>query len=66
MPDPDYSAWLITQLVMAVFHHYDCAGLDESTARIAESLWGFCWPRSEAKSRNKADSASPKPRRSSK
>ena len=42
VPDPDYSAWLITQLVMAVFHHYDCAGLDEPSARIAERLWSFC------------------------
>ena len=41
-PDPDYSAWLITQLVMAVFHHYDCAGLDEPTARIAARVWDFC------------------------
>jgi AcrR family transcriptional regulator len=41
-PDPEYSAWLITQLAMAVFHHYDCAGLDEPSARIAARLWGFC------------------------
>ena len=41
-PDPDYSAWLITQLVMAVFHHYDCSGLDEPSERIAERLWSFC------------------------
>jgi len=40
--DPEYSAWLITQLTMAVFHHYDCAGLDEPVDRIAERLWGFC------------------------
>lgn len=40
--DPEYSAWLITQLTMAVFHHYDCAGLDEPTDRIAQRLWGFC------------------------
>ena len=41
-PDPDYSAWLITQLVMAVFHHYDCAGLDEPSDRIAARVWNFC------------------------
>jgi TetR/AcrR family transcriptional regulator len=41
-PDPAYSAWLITQLVMAVFHHYDCAGLDEPSDQIAARLWGFC------------------------
>jgi AcrR family transcriptional regulator len=40
--DPEYSAWLITQLTMAVFHHYDCAGLDEPVDRIAERLWEFC------------------------
>jgi AcrR family transcriptional regulator len=41
--DAEYSAWLITQLVMAVFHHYDCAGVDDPTDVIAERLWGFCY-----------------------
>jgi AcrR family transcriptional regulator len=41
--DTEYSAWLITQLVMAVFHHYDCAGVDEPTDVIADRLWGFCY-----------------------
>jgi AcrR family transcriptional regulator len=40
--DPEYSAWLITQLTMAVFHHYDCAGLDEPADLIAARLWEFC------------------------
>ena len=40
--DAEYSAWLVTQLTMAVFHHYDCAGLDEPTDRIAQRLWEFC------------------------
>ncbi len=40
--NPEYSAWLITQLTMAVFHHYDCAGLDEPTDLIAEKVWAFC------------------------
>jgi AcrR family transcriptional regulator len=40
--DPEYSAWLITQLTMAVFHHYDCAGLDEPTAQVAQRVWEFC------------------------
>ena len=40
--DPRYSAWFITQLVMAVFHHYDCAGLDEPSSKIADRLWKFC------------------------
>jgi AcrR family transcriptional regulator len=41
--DAEYSAWLITQLVMAVFHHYDCAGVDEPTEVIAQRLWAFCF-----------------------
>ncbi len=40
--DPDYTAWLMTQLTMAVYHHYDCAGLDEPTEVIAEKVWEFC------------------------
>jgi AcrR family transcriptional regulator len=40
--DPDYSAWLITQLTMAVFHHYDCAGLDEPAEQVADRMWAFC------------------------
>ena len=42
-PDPKYAAWLITQLSMAVFHHYDCAGLDEPVEAIAGQLWAFCF-----------------------
>jgi TetR/AcrR family transcriptional regulator len=42
-PDPVYSAWLITQLSMAVFHHYDCAGLDEPIDQIADKVWAFCF-----------------------
>lgn len=41
--DPQYSAWLITQLSMAVFHHYDCAGLDAPVDEIADRLWTFCF-----------------------
>lgn len=41
--DTQYSAWLITQLVMAVFHYYDCAGVDEPTDVIAQRLWDFCF-----------------------
>ena len=41
-PDAAYAAWLMTQLTMAVFHHYDCAGLDERTDQIADRLWEFC------------------------
>jgi TetR/AcrR family transcriptional regulator len=41
-PDPGYAAWLLTQLTMAVFHHYDCAGLDEPVDQVADRLWMFC------------------------
>lgn len=39
---PEYSAWLVTQLTMAVFHHYDSAGLDEPVAEASDRLWAFC------------------------
>lgn len=41
-PDPDYSAWLVTQLVVSVFHHYDCSGLTEPRELIGRRLWEFC------------------------
>jgi AcrR family transcriptional regulator len=41
--DPDYAAWLITQLTMAVFHYYDCAGINEPVDQIAERMWTFCF-----------------------
>ena len=28
---------------MAVFHHYDCAGLDEPIGQIADKVWAFCF-----------------------
>ena len=64
--DPDYSAWLITQLVMAVFHHYDCAGLDEPSARIAARLWGFCLAALGGEGPEQGRQRKPRPRRSSK
>jgi AcrR family transcriptional regulator len=39
--DPEYAAWLVTQLVIAVFHHYECAGIDEPADQIGERLWAF-------------------------
>jgi AcrR family transcriptional regulator len=39
--DPQRDAWLITKLVMAVFHHYAFAPTDDSSA-IGEELWAFC------------------------
>jgi AcrR family transcriptional regulator len=40
--NPEYSAWLITQLTMAVFHHYDSAGLNQPADVVANQLWAFC------------------------
>jgi AcrR family transcriptional regulator len=41
-PDPERDAWHITQLVMAVFHHYAFAQSEESEEEVAERLWRFC------------------------
>ena len=40
--NPQYDAWLATQLIMAVFHHYAFAASDDSVDDIAERLWAFC------------------------
>lgn len=40
--DPENAAWLITQLTMAVFHHYVGAGLKEPAEVVADRLWAFC------------------------
>lgn len=41
--DPEYDAWLITRLVISVFHHYEYATPEESPEQIAERLWSFCF-----------------------
>lgn len=41
-PEPEYSAWLVTQLTMSVYHHYDCSGIDEPAEVIGDRLWRFC------------------------
>ena len=41
--DPEYDAWLITRLVISVFHHYEYATPEESLDQIAERLWSFCY-----------------------
>ena len=41
--DPQYDAWLITRLVISVFHHYEYATPEESLGQIAERLWSFCY-----------------------
>ena len=58
--DPEYSAWLITQLTMAVFHHYDCAGLDEPIDRIADRLWEFCFAAINGPAPARASSKTPR------
>jgi AcrR family transcriptional regulator len=58
--DPEYSAWLITQLTMAVFHHYDCAGLDEPTEQISQKLWEFCLAALDGPSPTRPSSKAPK------
>jgi AcrR family transcriptional regulator len=42
-PDPQYDAWLVNQLVVAVFHHYEYASADEPAEQIADRLWRFCY-----------------------
>jgi AcrR family transcriptional regulator len=42
-PDPQYDAWLVNQLVIAVFHHYEYATADEPAEQIADRLWRFCY-----------------------
>ncbi|HEY6531588.1 MAG TPA: TetR/AcrR family transcriptional regulator [Acidimicrobiales bacterium] len=40
--DIDASAWLITELAMATFHHYAYATSKPPPGELAESLWQFC------------------------
>jgi TetR/AcrR family transcriptional regulator len=40
--DPAYHAWLVTQLLMTVYHHYAFAVAEESYDAIADRLWDFC------------------------
>jgi AcrR family transcriptional regulator len=40
--DPQSSAWLINQLVTAVFHHYAFAKDDEAREGIGDRVWLFC------------------------
>jgi TetR/AcrR family transcriptional regulator len=39
--DPDQDAWLMSRLVMAVFHHYAYAARAEEA--IGETVWRFCF-----------------------
>ncbi len=41
--DTEYAAWIMTQLLLAVFHHYEAAGLDGPAEDVAERVWSFCF-----------------------
>jgi AcrR family transcriptional regulator len=41
--DPQADAWIITKLVMAVFHHYSYAGSGPDPSTVGEELWAFCF-----------------------
>jgi TetR/AcrR family transcriptional regulator len=40
--DVTYAAWLVTQLVRAVFHYYAFVEAEQSHEEIREWLWAFC------------------------
>jgi AcrR family transcriptional regulator len=40
--DAEHDAWLVTELIMAVFHHHAFATTTRSTGEIAEQVWNFC------------------------
>lgn len=40
--EPARDAWLISKLVVAVFHHYAFAAEQPDAAAIAEEVWDFC------------------------
>ncbi|HXY91331.1 MAG TPA: helix-turn-helix domain-containing protein [Acidimicrobiia bacterium] len=40
--DPQRDAWFVTNLVMAVFHHYAFADPLPDTQAIGDELWSFC------------------------
>jgi AcrR family transcriptional regulator len=40
--DPSNDAWLITKIVMAVYHHRAFAPLDPPAADAKERVWAFC------------------------
>lgn len=40
--DPESAAWLINQLVQAVFHHFAFAPDDESREGMGDRVWLFC------------------------
>jgi AcrR family transcriptional regulator len=41
--NPEFDAWLISQLVISVFHHYEYATHTESAELIGDRIWAFCF-----------------------
>jgi AcrR family transcriptional regulator len=41
--DAEHDAWLVTELIMAVFHHYAFATATEPASETGERLWNFCF-----------------------
>jgi AcrR family transcriptional regulator len=40
--DSEHDAWLVTELIMAVFHHHAFATSTRPTRETAELVWSFC------------------------
>ncbi len=40
--DPERDAWLVTQLIMTVFHHHAFATSTRPTSETADHVWNFC------------------------
>jgi len=40
--DPEHDAWMITKMVLAVFHHYAFDEAESDIETIAEGVWEFC------------------------
>ena len=41
-PHPDYDAWLISQLLMAVFHFHSYSPIQEPAPVLVDRVWAFC------------------------
>jgi AcrR family transcriptional regulator len=39
---PERDAWFVTNLVMAVFHHYAYADAASDSVEVGDELWSFC------------------------
>jgi AcrR family transcriptional regulator len=41
--DTAYDAWLISQLLIAVFHHYEYRRAERPVEEVADRVWEFCF-----------------------